>query len=143
MGWVTDWWTHCVCDSAWLKRTISKAINLNIVISAIRPEKITMFCYRFFFKKSELINKWSLEAEPETRWFSRWVVRMAKYRYFLFFTNMDGLVLLFLKGGGVYEFRSRNEMCGMTHATESFTRSPSRFRRNGFLKVIDWHTPCD
>lgn len=39
MGWVIDWWTHCVYESAWLKRTISKTINLSIVAFAIRPEK--------------------------------------------------------------------------------------------------------
>lgn len=145
MGWVTDWWSHCVCDSAWLKRTISKTINLTSSSLQFALKKITMFCYSLdFLKKSELINKWSLEAEPETHWFSKWVVRMAKYRYFFFVTNMDGLFLLYFGGGGInigHEMKCvDNEM---THATESFTRSPSRFRRNGFLKVIDWYTPCD
>lgn len=96
MGWVTDWWTHCVCDSAWLKRTISKAINLNIVISAIRPEKKLQCFVIDFFLKSELINKWSLEAEPETRWFSKWVVRMAKYLYKHGWTGF-----IFFGGGGM------------------------------------------
>lgn len=143
MGWVIDWWTHCVCDSAWLKRTISKTINLKHYCICNSPRKI--YCYRIK-KKSELINKWLLEAEPETHWFSKWVERMAKYRHLSFLqTWIDWLILLFLEGRGVLNIGHEMKFFdnGMTHAAESFTRSLSRFRRNGLLKVIDWFTPSD
>lgn len=145
MGWVIDWWTHCVYDSAWLKRTISKTINLSIVAFAIRPEKFIVIEFK---KKSELINKWSLEAEPETHWFSKWVVGMAKYRHFVFFTNMDELTnfTFFWRGGGVYEYRPTKWSLLITKWHMRLSHLPGLpvdSGDHGDLKVIDRYTPCD